>query len=101
MARTGLPVNIPVLSPALSPCHPALPPHCPFSSPDRPLTTPQVRKGSAAFQSLRQLGAIGGSAAQPDLDQLEQAWQPLKHTRAAALARRAAALARRGAAPGT
>ena len=32
-----------------------------------------VRSGSAAFQSLRQLGALGGSAAQPELAQLEQA----------------------------
>jgi len=32
-----------------------------------------VRSGSAAFQSLRQLGALGSSAAQPELAQLEQA----------------------------
>jgi hypothetical protein len=32
-----------------------------------------VRSASAAFQSLRQIGALGGSATQPELAQLEQA----------------------------
>ena len=39
----------------------------------RPAWKRMVRSGSAAFQSLRQLGALGSSAAQPELAQLEQA----------------------------
>lgn len=45
----------------------------------RPAWKRMVRSGSAAFQSLRQLGALGGSAAQLDLAQLEQALAVAQH----------------------
>ena len=45
----------------------------------RPAWKRMVRSASAAFQSLRQLGALGGSAAQPDLAQLEQALALAQH----------------------